>query len=148
MLLISVFHIGQLIDNDDFCPLKTIFIFHTVFLFLQLEQLMAVTDPYFLRMFSPFSRLFFTFSDDKLLLQSLVFAFINGISGCLWFLGTQLHFKNVGCASQACCRFPGCRFPGSQAFSLSVFQQTSPLATRSPLRLLTSRVLCKYSVWF
>lgn len=53
--------------------------FQTVFLVCQLEQPMAVTAAYFLRMFSPFSSLFFTFPDDNVLLQFLVFALINGI---------------------------------------------------------------------
>lgn len=66
---------------------------------------MAVTNSYIFRMFSPFSRLFFTFSDVKLPLQFFGFALIDGISGCHQFLGTQLPFKNAGCVSQGCFRF-------------------------------------------
>lgn len=48
-----------------------------------------------LRMFSLFSRLFFTFPAEKLLLQLIIFVLISGISGCLWCLGTQLHFPRM-----------------------------------------------------
>lgn len=56
------------------------------FLFLQLEQPRAAVEPYFLRMFSPFSTFptSFTFSDDKF----LGFLLLHGISGCLWLLDT------------------------------------------------------------
>jgi len=57
--------------------------YQTVFLFFQIEQAIAVADSYFLRMFSLFSILFFSFLDDKLLLWLLEFALINGGSGCL-----------------------------------------------------------------
>lgn len=46
-------------------------------------------------MFSLFSRLFFTFPDDKLLLQFLGFVLIDGISGCLCCLCTRLHFSRL-----------------------------------------------------
>lgn len=42
-----------------------------------------------------FSMLFSMFSDDKLPLQSLVFVFIGGTMGCLWFLGPQLRFSRM-----------------------------------------------------
>lgn len=151
MLLISIFLPGIANSNDDFCSLRPIFIFQTVFLFLHLEQPTAVTDSYSLRIFCPFSRQYFTFSDDMLLLQFLVFVLIDGISGCLGFLGTQPHFKDASCTSQGCCWFPGWQFPGSEAFSPSVFQQTSysvqyfypcnqvafrPAHIKSPLQIL------------
>lgn len=95
--------------------------FQTVFLFHQLEQPMAVTTTYFLRMFSAFSRLFFTFPDDNVLLQFLVFAvFIEGTSGGLWLFSTHLHFRGASCTPQGCFCFTV--WP---AFSLSVFEQTS-----------------------
>lgn len=55
-------------------------LFQTVFLFLQLKQPMVVSYSYFLRMFlrmfSPFSKVFFTFSDVVL---TVGFALINDI---------------------------------------------------------------------
>lgn len=69
--------------------------FQTVFLLFQADQSIAVANSYFLRMFSLFSRLFFTFPDDKLLLQFLSFVLIDGISGCLLCLGTQLRFSRM-----------------------------------------------------
>lgn len=58
--------------------------------FLQIKQPVSFTNSFFLRMFS----LFFTFSIGKLLLQ-FVFVLIGGISGCLWFLRTQLCTSEV-----------------------------------------------------
>lgn len=79
-----------------FYILSNYFLFlQTFFLLFQLEQPIAVADSCFLRMFSLFSRLFFTFPDDELLLQLLDFVLIYGISGCLWCLGTQLHFSRM-----------------------------------------------------
>lgn len=43
----------------------------------------------------PFSRLFFTFSADKVQLEFLVFGLTNGISGWLHFCGTQLYFSDT-----------------------------------------------------
>lgn len=87
------------------------------FLFLQLEQPVAVVEPYFLRMFAPFSTFptSFTFSDDKF----LGFLLIDGISGWLWFLETQLPFKDADCSSQGCCWLPG-----SQSSRHFLFQHT------------------------
>ena len=87
----------------------------TVFLLFQLEQPIAVANSYFLRIFLLFSRLFFTLPDDKLLLQFLGFVLIDGISGCLRFLGTQLHFKGASCASQMCLHRPSSQASSSQA---------------------------------
>lgn len=72
--------------------------------------------------------LLFTSLDNK---RFLGFVHLEGISGCLWFSGTQLHFKAASCASQGCFRFTGLAFrSGSQPSSsqtgrhlLSVFQQ-------------------------
>lgn len=69
--------------------------FQTVFLLFKLEQPIAVAYSYFLRMFYLFSRLFFTFPDCKFLLQFLGFVLIDGISGCLWCLCTQLDFSGT-----------------------------------------------------
>jgi len=111
--------------------------FQTAFLLFQLEQPIAVADYNFLRTFSLFSRLFFTFADDKLLLQLLGFVLISGISGCLWCLATQLCFSRMFLISR-----PGSQASSAQddkAFSLSVFQQTSAqYFPRSPLWLLAS----------
>lgn len=70
MLLISGFHLGQPTDDDFYC-LRPIFIWGGLSLFSQLEQPVAVTSSCFLRMFSPFSRLFFSFSDDVTLVEHL-----------------------------------------------------------------------------
>lgn len=155
MLLVYGFHLQEQIDDDDFCSFRPIFIFQTVFLILHLEQPMAITDPFFLRMFFPFFRLFFTFSDNKLLLQCFGFVLIDAVSGCLWLLGTQLHIRDSGCASKGCCWHQGWQFPGSQAsrhFLCQYFSRhllllsTFPLAARWPLGLLTSRVLLSSQV--
>lgn len=99
------------------------------FLFLQLEQPIAVVEPYFLRMFSPFSTFStsFIFSDDKF----LGFVLLDGISGCLWFLDTLLLLKDADCTSQGCSWLPV-----QQAFPLSahMFCYVSLLATRLHLR--------------
>lgn len=129
-------HLEQPIETANFCfslgvanTLMLSFLsdqflfFQTVFLFLQLERPMAVTDSYFISVFSPFARLFFTFPDDRLLFHSLVVALVNGISGCLQFLGTQLLFKDDSCASQGCFLFPG--LIPRPAGIVSVFHQTS-----------------------
>ena len=79
------------------------------------------------------------------------FALINGILGCLQFLGTQLYFKDPSCAFQRCFWFPvlvqGSQLPGWQTISLSVFFSRHfllfsnfPLLTRPPLWLLRSTV--------
>lgn len=62
-----------------FSILSDQFLFYqTVFLFCELGQPIAVTDSSFPRMFSSFSRLFFfTFPDDKLLLQFLGFCALH-----------------------------------------------------------------------
>lgn len=39
--------------------------FQTIFVFLQLEQPIVVVNSHFLKMFSPFFRLFFTLPDDN-----------------------------------------------------------------------------------
>lgn len=91
-MLISVFHLGQSISNDVVLISQTNFIFLDCFPVLSVRTV-AVTDSFFFRVFSHFSRPFFIFPDNKLLLQFLGFMLINGISGCLPFLGTQLHFK-------------------------------------------------------
>lgn len=104
---------------------KEFLFFQTVSLFLQLEQPLAVTNSHFPRMFSPFDRLFFSFPDDKFLLQSLVaVALVDGISGC--------HGPSVPtCTSKVpavLLKDAPCfqaLFPGWQALSLLVFQQTS-----------------------
>lgn len=44
MLLMSIFCLGQQIDDEVFCSFRSIFFFQTVFLFLPLEQSMAGTD--------------------------------------------------------------------------------------------------------
>lgn len=96
--------------------------FLTVFLFSQLERPVAVTGSY---CFPPFPRLFFTFSGHKLRFQFLVFAPVGGISGCLRFLGAQLHCRGAGCAPQGCFWLPG-RVPRlavprlAGAFSVSI----------------------------
>jgi len=57
----SFFHLGQPID-DCFLFFQMIFyFFQTVFMFLQLEQPMAVTDSFFLRMFFLFPDHFLPF---------------------------------------------------------------------------------------
>lgn len=61
---------------------------------------------YFSRLFSSFCRLIFTFSDYEMSLQSLVLSLTGDISGCLWFLGTQLYFKDAYCTFQRCFWFP------------------------------------------
>jgi len=110
-----------------FSVLSEQFLFsQTVFLFLRLEQPMGATDSYFLRMFSPFFQTIFHLFRREVAVAVPCFAVTVGISGCLHFLGTQLHFKNASCAllkdasgSQAW--FPGSQFPGWQAFPRSVF---------------------------
>lgn len=111
----------------------------TVFLLFQLEQPIAVSDSYFLRIFSLFSRLFFTFPDDKLLLQFLGFALINSISRYLWFLGTQLHFKGSSCASQVCLH------RSSSQAGWHFLCQYFILITSSPLWLLPSATQALWS---
>lgn len=61
--------------------------------------------------------------------------------------GTQLHFRDAGCASQECFWSPGSRLPGWLAIPLPGFWQTSPveyftLWIRSPFWLLTSLIYC------
>ena len=119
--------------------------YQTVFLFFQIEQAIAVADSYFLRMFSLFSILFFSFLDDKLLLWLLEFALINGGSGCLWFLGTQPHSKGASCSPQGCLHGPSLQASGSQSgrhfFSVSIF----PIKTRLSLWLLPSATQALWS---
>lgn len=106
--------------------------FQTVFLLFKLEQPIAVAYSYFLRMFSFFSRLFFTFPDCKFLLQFLGFVLIDGISGCLWCLCTQLDFSGMFL-------IPRTSSQASRHSLLSVFQQTSVRCfPRSPLCLFPS----------
>lgn len=57
MQLISGFHLGHPTDYD-FCSILGLV------LLLSLKQPMELNDTFFLRMLSPFSRLFFSFSDD------------------------------------------------------------------------------------
>lgn len=78
-------------------------------------------NSYLLRRFSHFSRLFFIFSDNKLLFQFLVFAVIDGISGNFQFLGTQVYFKDAKCALLD--DASGSQVQSWQAFPLRLFFQ-------------------------
>lgn len=86
------------------------------------------------RAFLNFSRLFYTFLADKLILQSLGFALISAISGCLLFLGTlgmlqrgQLHFSRMFLVP----RLAAPRLAG--IFSINIFQQTFYSVQKFPL---------------
>lgn len=87
---------GQPIDNNIFCFLRPVFIFAGYFPGLSVRrsnciyQFLLSQDSFLF-----FSRLFFIFADDKLLLHFLVFVHIESISGYVQFLGAQLHFKYV-----------------------------------------------------
>lgn len=120
MLLISGFHLAQPITGDVFYSLRPIFVLSDCFSVLWVRTANSsyqhsVSQNVF-PLFQTF--FFFTFPEDKLLLQFLGFALISGILGCLWFLGVQLHFRDASCTPQG--RF---WFLGRQAFSLSVFEQ-------------------------
>lgn len=81
----------------------------TLYLLFHLEQPIAVSTSYFLRMFSLLSRLFFNFPVDKLLLQFLGFVLI------WWYVGMSLV---ISCrTSKRCFWFPGQQFTGWQVFS-------------------------------
>lgn len=60
-----------------------------------------------------------------MLLQLLILGPITSVSGCLWFTGTQLYFRNVNCISQARFSFPSLvpciTVPRLADFSLPVF---------------------------
>lgn len=60
-----------------------------------------------LRAFYIFSDRFLPLRVISLLLQFLDFVLIEGISVCLWFSGTQLHFEDASCTFQGCFWFPG-----------------------------------------
>lgn len=106
MVLISICHLRQPIDDDVFCS-QTNFCLSRLFLFFQLEQAVAVADSYFLRMFSPLFRLFFTFSGDKLRLQFVGFVLTIGMSAYIPLLASQHRFKGASCTSQGCFWFTG-----------------------------------------
>lgn len=119
-----------------------------LFFFLQFEQPMTVRYCFFLRMFFPFSRLFFTFSDDKLLVWFLRFALSDGVSACV---------QHQSCTYQRCFGFTGLVprlmvFRLAGIFSLSVFFRryfllfgNFPLTSRCRFWLLTSDAKLRFS---
>lgn len=109
--------------------------------------------------FSIFSRVFFTFSDHKWSLQSLVFctfwrylrmSLVSRHPVCIPKRPAAAFFKYVS-GSQAW--FPGSQLPGWQEFSLSIYFNRHfvlfsnfPLLARLHLRLLTLLV-SRHNLW-
>lgn len=113
--------------------------FWTIFLFFQVEQPVAVANSCLLRMYPPFSKLFFTFPDDKLLLQFLSFfayQWYHRMSPVYWYWFHSkmpaVLLKNVP-GSQASRAFP-CQYFRRQLLLFCIF----PFITRLLLWLLPS----------
>lgn len=135
MQLIYVFRLGHP-TNYDFSSILGLV------MLLQLKQPMKVTSKFFLRMLSPFSRLFFRFSDDATVPWSCIFwghLRMSVVPSCISEMlavllnnasGPQAH------SSQAHWQFL------SQNFGRLLPLNTFSLWIRSPLWLLTSHVYC------
>lgn len=128
---------GQPIDNDVFYFVGPIFVFQSFFWSFSCnsqQHLLIPTSSGFFPVFF-FSRLFFTFAHEKLLSYLLVFVHINGISGCLPFLGAQLHFED---APQGCSGSQAGRHFLAQYLSRHLPFSVFPLLTRSSVSLIPS----------
>lgn len=137
MQLISVSHLGHLTDYDFGSVLELV-------LLLQLKQPVEVGNTFFLRMLSPFSRLFFSFSDCVTVTVPWTCTFwgclrMSLVPSCISEMLTAL-LKNAS-GPQAHISQAGQQF-FSQNFVRLLLLNTFSLWIRSPLWLFMSHVCC------